>query len=235
MTNIMDRMRRMEADMETRDLTIEALKVDMETKDLRISLLEDSMETKDQRITTLETQIKGKEVEMKRLRGRMKETEGTNLQLREMVDQVRNPPFAFQCAWQDDWSADNSIISYDRLTYDDISGGSIYNVTGGLDISSGIFTVGHGFSGVYTISYSIMSWQHNGSGYESNYVYLYLNGQQIEESEHYTANDNSEWVLSLGARTLHFRLEEGDQVTLRAGGIYVLWDITVCFQLAQFD
>ena len=69
MTNIMDRMRRMEADMEARDK--------------RISLLEDSVETKDQRITrlppTLETQMKAKEVEMKRLRGRMKETEETDL------------------------------------------------------------------------------------------------------------------------------------------------------------
>merc|ERR1712064_232645 len=112
---------RIEANMETKDQKMAAMEVEIEAKDVRIAALEVEMESKDQRIATLEE-------EMERLRGRMTETEETDIQLREMVDQVRNPPFAFQCAWADFVNSDNSIITYDWLTYDDISGGTIYNV-----------------------------------------------------------------------------------------------------------
>jgi len=230
MTIIVDRMERMEAEMK-------ALRSEMETKDQRIEILKADMamkgnalkveiEDKDQRTAALEE-------EMKRLRGRVTETEETDLQLREMVDQVRNPPFAFQCAWQDYWNSDNSIIHYDRLTYDEISGGTIFNVTGGMDISTGVFTVGHGFSGVYSVTYCIDSRQYSGT--PDNYAWIYLNGVRIEESVHNTYNYNSGNVGSLGSRTLHMRLEEGDQVTLRTGEINRLYSITVCFELSQFD
>ena len=100
MTNIMDRMTRMEAEMVAKDEMVEVLK--------------DAMETKDQRIAVLE-------------------------------DQVRNQPFAFQCAWRNGfWTEANSVITYDRLTTDEMSGSSMYNVTGGLDINTGVFTVGQG-------------------------------------------------------------------------------------------
>ena len=133
MTNIMDRMTRMEAEMvakdemmekelETRDASIavleaaiETLEGSMETKDRRIAVLEDAMEIRD-------TQMWELEEEMASLTGRMDVTEETDVLLRGMVDQVRNPPFAFQCAYRggSGWSADNSVITYDRLTYDDI-------------------------------------------------------------------------------------------------------------------
>merc|ERR1712154_520084 len=133
-----------------------------------------------------------------------------------MVDQVRNPPFAFQCAWQDGaWNADNSVITYDRLTYDEISGGSIYNVTGGMDINAGVFTVGQGYAGVWEISYSMIFTQYSGN---SNSAWLHINGEQIAESEHYTRYYDSEgWVWSLGSRSLYMRLESGDTITLRTG------------------
>merc|ERR1712113_1246176 len=123
----------------------------MVTKDM----FTDAMETRDTQMCELEE-------EMKSLTGRITVSEETDVLLRGMVDQVRNPPFAFQCAWQNKWYADNSVITYDHLTYDEISGGSIYNVTGGLDINTGVFTVGHGFSGVWDVSYSIVSDQHSG-------------------------------------------------------------------------
>ena len=195
----------------------------MKTKD---SALKSEIEAKDQRIATLER-------EMERLRGRMTETEETDLQLREVVDQVRNPLFAFQCAWQDGWNTDNAIITYDRLTYDDMSGGSIYNVTGGMDISTGVYKVGHGFSGVWTVSWSFKSFQKNGN--TKSTVFLYLNGQEIEESHHGTYNSNSGEVATMGGKTLHLRLEEGDEVTLRTVTIYRLEFLTICFELAQFD
>ena len=33
--------------------------------------------------------------------------------VRCMEDQIRNPPFAFQCAYKADWTADNSVIPPD--------------------------------------------------------------------------------------------------------------------------
>ena len=127
MINIMDRMTRMEAEMvardqmmekesDTRDQKIAELKDSMEemqtileTREQRIVLLEDTVEmlekaviTKDvftDAIETRDTQMCELEEEMKSLTGRITVTEETDVLLRGMVDQVRNPPFAFQCAY----------------------------------------------------------------------------------------------------------------------------------------
>ena len=221
MTNIMDKMTRMEAEMIA--------------KDERIALLEDAVDTLEADKKAKDTQMCELEEEMKSLTGRITVTEETDVLLRGMVDQVRNPPFAFQCAWQGGpWGAANSVITYDRLTYDKISGGSIYNVTGGLDINTGVFTVGHGFSGVWTVSYSIRSRQYSGDYY--NQAWLYVNGERIEESYHGTYYSGSEgYVQELGSRSLYMRLEAGDTISLRTGYIGSLLDITLCFELAQFD
>ena len=174
MTNIMDRMTRLEAEMIAKDQRIAVLEAAMENKDQRIAVLEDALETRDFQVCELEE-------EMKSLTGRITVTEETDVLLRGMVDQVSNPPFACQCAWQHYWTADNSVITYDRLTYDEISGGDR-----GLDINTGVFTVGQGYSGIWEISYTIQSG--NLSGDES-YVWLYINGKQIEESGYYTYFD----------------------------------------------
>merc|ERR1711953_1047814 len=250
MTNIMDRMTRMEAEMvakdeivKARDQRITVLEAAMDTKDKRISNLEDAVETLEKavitkdvfmkEIETRDTQMCELEEEMASLTGRMDVTEKTDVLLRGMVDQVRNPPFAFQCAYQGSWNAEYSVITYDRLTYDEISGGSIYNVTGGMDINTGVFTVGQGYAGVWEISYSIMSSQD--SGY-SNQAWLYINGEQIAESYHGTYYSGSGGhVNSLGSRSLYMRLESGDTITLRTGEVHNLYTITLCFNLAQFD
>ena len=272
MTNIMDRMTRMEAEMVAKDemvkardqritvleAAIESLEDAMATKDrriavleadkeinaLRIANLEDAVETLEKavitkdvftkEIETRDTQMCELEEEMASLTGRMDVTEETDVLLRGMVDQVRNPPFAFQCAWQDGWETDNSVITYDRLTYDEISGGSIYNVTGGLDINTGVFTVGQGFSGTWEISYTIKSSQYSG---DNSQAWLYINGEQIAESGSGSGYFGSEgWVASTGSRFLYMRLEPGDTISLRVDnpgdGLY--W-ITLCFNLAKFD
>ena len=201
MTNIMERMARLEDEIETKNEIMASMK---------------------ESIVDLEDGLGAKEVEMCELKEKME----------SLTVQVRNPLFAFQCAWQDSWSADNSIITYDRLTYNDMSGGGIiHNVTGGLDILTGVFTVGHGFSGVWTVSYSITSVSTSES---ANQAWIYLNGEKIEESRHLTYI--TAWtVQSLGARTLYMRLEEGDTVTLRTEAVLSLYDVTLCFQLAQYD
>merc|ERR1711997_798499 len=190
MTNIMDRMTRMEAEMVAREEMMEVLKDAMETKDKRIAVLE---------------------------------------------DQVRNQPFAYQCAWRNGfWTEANSVITYDRLTTDEMSGSSMYNVTGGLDINTGVFTVGQGFSGVWKISYGIESYQDNG---DQNLAWLYINGEQIKESRHNTFyGGSSGWLASLGSRSLYMRLEAGDTISLRSGKLgHGLYEITLCFELAQID
>ena len=240
MTNIMDRMTRMEAEMVAKDERIRVLEAAMVAKDERIRVLEDTVETLEKavitkdvftkEIETRDTQMCELEEEMASLTGRMDVTEETDVLLRGMVDQVRNPPFAFQCAWQDYWSAANSVITYDRLTYDEISGSSMYNVTGGLDINTGVFTVGQGYAGVWGISFSIQSNQNPG---QRNQADLYINGRKIDESHHGTSYDNSGGnVVSLGSRSLYMRLESGDTITLRTGEVDGLYDITLCFNLA---
>merc|ERR1712154_133162 len=230
MTNIMDRMTRMEAEMLAKDERIRVLEDAVET-------LEKAVITKDvftKEMETRDTQMCELEEEMASLTGRMDVTEETDVLLRGMVDQVRNPPFAFQCAWQDSWDTDNSVITYDRLTYDEISGGSIYNVTGGMDINTGVFTVGQGYAGTWEISLSFGSTQ---DSEEYVQAWLYINGEQIEESGSGSAYFGSEgWVASTGSRFLYMRLEPGDTLSLRVDnpgdGLY--W-ITLCFNLAKFD
>ena len=96
------------------------------------------METRDSRVRELEE-------EMRSLTGRLNVTEETGVLLREKVEEVRNPPYVFQCAWQEGrWTAAESVVTYDRLTTDEMSGSSMYNLTGGLDINTGVFTVGQG-------------------------------------------------------------------------------------------
>merc|ERR1711971_1429766 len=68
MTNIMDRMTRMEAEMVVKD---EMMEKELETRDQRIALLEAAMEPKDRRISLLEAAVESQEKTM-----------------REMVDQV---------------------------------------------------------------------------------------------------------------------------------------------------
>ena len=129
---------------------------------------------------------------------------------------------------------EDSVITYDRLTYDEISGGSIYNVTGGMDINTGVFTVGQGYAGTWEISFSFVSEANSG---EINRAWLYLNGEPIEESYHYTGYYSSEGIIaSLGSRSLYMRLESGDTISLRTGVLgYGLEYISLCFNLAQFD
>ena len=254
MTDIMDRMTRMEAEIVAKDLRITVLEDAVVTKDKRFAILEAAIEslegfieTKDQRITVLEDaveeleqaaiskdvftdaietrdiQMSELEEDMKSLTGRITVAEETDVLLRGMVDQVSNPPFAFQCAWQDSWTPATGVITYDRLIYNEMSGGS-----GGLDIHNGVFTVDDGLSGVWAITYSLISAKDSGEG---DLAYLYINGEQIDESVHTTYYNSS-----LGSRSLYMRLEAGDTVSLRTFFVTAdLYYITLCFELAQFD
>ena len=198
MTNIMERMMKLEADLVA--------------KDQRIAILEDDKKVMDQMIANVTA-------DMALLKA----------DLTKDITQLKNKKFAVQCAWKDStWSADYSVITFDRFTHNEISGGS-----GGLDITTGVFTVGDGLSGVWAVTYSIRSRQDSG---EQNWAWLYKNAEPIKESFHFTYYTGSDGqVESLGSRSLYMRLESGDTISLRTGTIRELFDITLCFELAQFD
>ena len=127
------------------------------------------------------------------------------LDIERRVNQVRNPPFAFQCAYRSEWINDNSIITFDRLFYDSMSDGSSYNVSsGGLDITSGVFTVAPRFAGVWTVSPSM--WLYSIGG-RDNEVYLYKNGERIPESRIFSRNTGGDAIYSTGSRSIYLHLQ----------------------------
>ena len=201
-TDIMDRLIKVETD----------LKNENDAKDKRIAALEAAMEDKN---TQMQHLIEEKE------------------DLRQIVDQVRNQPFAVQCAWRNSWSYANSIMTYDRLYYDNTSGGPILNGTmyGGLDINTGVFTVAPGFSGVWSVSYSLGSWGNNCS--PTNEAYLYINGQRFGESRYFGGGTGA-WLEMFGGKTLYMTLNIGDTVTLRTADMCDDFSaISICFELIQ--
>ena len=71
---------------------------------------------------------------------------------------------------------------------------------------------------------------------QHNQANLYINGEKIEESFHNAYYGGSEGAVgSVGSRSLYMRLESGDTISLRTGDVSYLYEITLCFELAQFD
>ena len=57
-----------------------------------------------------------------------------------------------------------------------------------------------------------------------------------KESQHNTYYRGEGEAQSLGSRSLYMRLEAGDTISLRTGQLgHGLFQITLCFELAQFD
>ena len=148
--------------------------------------------------------------------------------LEETVARMRSPPVAIQCGWRrNDWTEDNSTITYDKLTLSALS-----RVSGGLDTNTGVFTAG--YPGIWSITFTMRSFKPK-TGVR-NMAWLYLNGEKIEETLHLTYYSGSKgYVGSQGSRTIFLQLNQGDEVTLRTGEIYSLSYITLCFELAHFD
>ena len=84
--------------------------------------------------------------------------------------------------------------TYDSLTYNDTNM-EIFGTP--LDINTGIFTVP--VSGAWRVTFSMGSvvWRDQG-----NMVYLYLNDDQVLESQHDTYSDDSGVVWSTSGREL---------------------------------
>ena len=165
MINIMDRMTKMEVDMEYKDQRIVALENSrqemmsaMNSKDFTISALTDALEERDVAMSQLEKKVKGLTSESS---------------------------YFYECGWREEWSLDNENVTYEKLLYSSNSG-----VDGGLNITTGVFTAGT--SGTWTISYSATSVQYSGDIIQA---FLYLNGQQVVESQGRFRKNSSIWGI----------------------------------------
>ena len=102
MTNMMERMTRMET---TKDTMISLLRTEAETRERRLTTLEEELSASNAMISALrkdledrkessrdarEDRIAELEEEMRRMAGRLDESEGAELELRGMLDKVRN-------------------------------------------------------------------------------------------------------------------------------------------------
>ena len=83
--------------------------------------------------------------------------------------------------------------------------------------------MGHGFSGVWAVTYSMVSEAMGPWGAEGhiNMANLYLNGERISESHYLTYGQGYLGYGYLGSRTLYMRLGEGDEVTLSVELIFI--------------
>merc|ERR1711860_392085 len=113
------------------------------------------------------------------------------------------------CGYQDGSWSKVGTITYDRLTYSD----SNLNVTGTpLDIDTGIFTVP--VSGAWRVSFSM--WSRVDTS-DTNWAYLYVNGEDLEETAHLTEGGSSiDYVTNTGGREVILEVSAGDTITLGA-------------------
>ena len=65
---------------------------------------------------------------------------------------------------------------------------------------------------------------------EYNYAFLYHNGEQMPESEHFTFSGSDE-VSATGGREILVTAQQGDTLTLRSDILdFNFYDIIICFE-----
>ena len=104
------------------------------------------------------------------------------------------------CAYQDGWTAENSIITYDRVTVEFNNSDRPGGADGSMNIETGVFTTVT--SGYYIVTFSGSVYVHAG---EYTYMYLYHNGVQLEESRFYTrmgVGSGNDYIYDQGSRTV---------------------------------
>merc|ERR1719500_190521 len=150
------------------------------------------------------------------------------MELELEVTRAKEPPFIHACGYQSDTIV-SGTISYSSLLYSSTNMPGV----GGLDTETGVFTAPH--PGSYTATWSTLA--RNNAGDHDVDIYLYKNGQRIEESYHvsdYTGPSGR--VADQGGRTLVQHLALGDTLELycdncKAGIFYT----TFCVSLSTFD
>merc|ERR1711936_950658 len=210
----------MKSDKKKIESKISTIESDKNNLRREVTSMKNEISTLERRLTT---EKQGLESKVNSLESRIIKLENDKTSKERRLTKIENKPYAFQCAYQDNWTAEKSIVKWDKFITNLMRG-----VTGGLSLSSGEFTVGH--SGVWEVPYTLRSANERESW--SN-AYLYINGRRLSESEFHTGWFDS--VFSMGSRTLFIKLNRGDKVTLQTTGLNGngLYLNTLCFHLAQ--
>merc|ERR1712025_700006 len=127
----------------------------------------------------------------------------------EVIESLsRDPPESFYCGFEVHFYHDSvpATIPYGSLVYERSN-----QPTGGLDISTGVFS--SPYPGTYLVTWSLHAFNSHG---ESVSVYLRKNGAQINESVHISSFELSEvgHVKDQGGRTMFVHLDLGETLDL---------------------
>merc|ERR1711992_247067 len=134
---------------------------------------------------------------------------------------LKASPYIHACGSHFEYlSASSGTIPYTSLLYS-----STNQEDGGLDIATGVFTAPHG--GSYTVSWDTSASLYHG---ESVSIYLQKNGENIQESQHYSYNSvDNDVVRAQGGRTMVLYLAMGDTLQLyRTAGTGEIYLTTFC-------
>ena len=178
----------------------------------RLDLLEEALSQRDDVVTELRNE---------------------NQELREKMENLRNPPFGYFCSYKEEWTEADSVITYDKLLYSSQSG--LQGDSPGIDINTGKFV--SGFSGTWRVDFSLYTYLDPG---EQINIDLYKNGERIPEtrfaSTRSIADDYTGYGINTGGRSVLLHLDLGDEVYLattrnQGQATYIIF----CVSLEQFD
>jgi len=187
------------------------------------------------------TQIENLQLEVFEVKNKIANQEATMKQqmtsveksLTTAVSQVRYRPFVMACAYQDGWIKDSATIPYDKLISNYTNADMPNGGDGVMDIGTGQFTcltAGH-----YTVTFSGSVSVFPG---ETVDIYIYHNGDKVEESEwrSYNSGDNGGEIYDQGSRTVILHLAVGDTLELRTETCDgLIYDLIYCVSLTGFD
>ena len=187
-----------------------------------ISVIEDKLKSNDVEIAKLRTQIASQKEEIKDL---------TNLQ------RLQDSPFSYTCGYQLKWGTWYQGPEYGIVSYSN----SLFSMENdqwgyGLNLGTGMYT--SQYPGVYMVSWTFQSLDSIYSGdeeyKESNGIYLYKNGERIEETYVGTFGQNGE-IRETGGRTLFIRLEVDDNIHIHCEHCLDIRNIIFCVKLDKPD
>merc|ERR1719153_702057 len=126
-------------------------------------------------------------------------------ELEREVAILKAPPYFHACGSHKGYlSASSGTIPYTSLLYS-----STNTEGGGLDFTTGVFAAPWG--GSYTVSWDTSARLDDG---EDVSIYLQKNGENIEESQHFSRYYGNYYVYEQGGRTMVLYLAMGDTLQL---------------------
>merc|ERR1712233_144007 len=149
----------------------------------------------------------------------------------EVEKGLRDLPFEMVCAYQDRWTAENSIVTYDHISLEFNNSDRPGGADGSMNIETGVFTTVT--SGYYIVTFGGTVYVHSG---EFTVMYLYHNGVQLEESRFYTSmatGNGDNYIGDQASKTVILHLLAGDTLDLRTENIgRSVYRITLCVYMA---